>query len=108
MKSGANGFIMIADYDKYNYCHENPEKFSILRALNTRRARLAKLIISIGLKISPYPRLNKNEKIDIDPGRFFHYGTERASKNLRLHGFEVMELDMNVCCRDPVIHFKKI
>lgn len=108
MRSGANGFMMIADYDKYNYCNSNPEKFSILRALNTRRTKLAKLIVDLGLKISPYPMLQKNEKIYYDPGRFYNYGLDRANENLRNHGFEVVELDMNICQRDPVIHFQKI
>lgn len=69
---------------------------------------MAKLIIDPVLKISPYQILDKNEKIYVDLGRFFHYGLERASANFRMHGFEVVDLNMNLCHIDPVIHFKKI
>ena len=40
-------------------------------------------------------------------GRWFHLGTEAACAMLERHGFEVIDPDVGVVHRDPVIHFRK-
>jgi len=107
MKSGSRGFLMIADYDKFNYCVLHPELFSVQRALRTRRTALEWIIISVLYRLFPYSKLNQSEDQNPKPGRWFNYGRERACNFLQSKGFEIVEKDMEVNNRDPLIHFCK-
>lgn len=69
MKSRSRGFLMIADYDKFNYCVSHPELFSLQRVLRTRRTTLEWIIISVLYRLFPYSKLNQSEDQDPNPGR---------------------------------------
>jgi len=118
MRSGARGFLMIADFDKYNRCMENDAHLAIGRFLAEQRRKVwipAKLGYFLAWR---YFR----SKMDIEPvskssdknlwnskGNFgwYHWGVARASAAIAGAGFDIVEPDIEVCHRDPVIHFRK-
>lgn len=110
MKSGANGFLMIADFDKYNACHAEPERWSALAALKGGGRRLPTLRWVIA-KFAPEGLVNKPRLIKGVPasetGSWFHWGTDAAVAALRASGFSVVAPDIMVNNRDPVIHFTR-
>ena len=40
MRAGSHAFLMIADYDKYNYCLDNADRLSIKRFFASRKVWL--------------------------------------------------------------------
>jgi hypothetical protein len=106
----AHGFIMVADYDKFNMAISNKDNYFI--NLLPRRIvpfvslylSLSKIINTKGYKLS-HPYLNKNEDNTIRPGRWYHAGIDRTCKMLEDLSYEIIEKDVNVCHRDPIIHF---
>lgn len=111
MKPGADGFLMIADYDKFNACMLQIEKRSIRRAFTYRRSALLRgaFRLSIALfrdKFVARP-LDKGQSANSAPGAWFHFGVDRACAALERAGFRVVDADMQINHRDPVIHFRK-
>jgi phospholipid N-methyltransferase len=118
MVRGGRGFLMIADFDKYEQCRAEAGRLSIGRFFAEQKRKVwmpAKLAYSIAWR---YFR----SKIDLEPvsrsqdknlwnssGNFgwYHWGVERACEAITRAGFEIIEPDIQVCQRDPVIHFKK-
>jgi phospholipid N-methyltransferase len=84
LRPGAEGFVMYADYDKYNKC---AEKYHT----NYHWDKQNDLLI-MQQKIKP---------------TWYHMGIERAQQTLLELGYEVITADTNVNERDPVIHFRK-
>jgi len=108
---------MIADYDKYNHCLDHADKFSLKPFFASRKVWFpAKLYYMFSWKFFPsivnLPRVIKAE--DIDPIRdrtatsWYHWGTDKACDALTHNGFKIIERDMEVVARDPVIHFVKL
>ena len=93
MKSGANGFIMIADQDKYP-----------IEGIG--RAKLCKTagILHWDSFVEDY-----NGVISRAPGRWYFYGTDKFCKALERSGYEVVSRDVTKesCEHSPVIHFRK-
>lgn len=81
MHSGGEGFVMFADYDKYNV-------FAGRRYL---------------VKDDDFILL----RMPIVPGRWYHMGIERLKETLIDLGYEVIKADVEVNKRDPIIHFRK-
>lgn len=111
MKSGANGFLMIADYDKFNACMAQVEKRSIWRAFTHRRAILLRAAFRVSLaawrgKFVSAP-LDKQPREDSAPGSWFHFGVDHACTALGQAGFRIVRSDMEINHRDPVIQFVK-
>ncbi|MFZ2449503.1 MAG: class I SAM-dependent methyltransferase [Methylovulum miyakonense] len=114
MCSGANGFMMIADYEKANAAVGNMQVLNALRILESiafwgRRYAPLKLISRM---ISP--QLTAHLRIhDIDedmiprPGRWYHMGLARALAVFTRNDFIIINPDMDVLKRDPMIHFQK-
>lgn len=118
MRHGSRGFLMIADFDKYEQCRAEADRLSIKRffAEQTRKVWMpAKLVYFLTWRFF-------REKMDIEPvsksreqnlwnadGDFgwYHWGVERACRAMVRAGFDIIEPDVEVCQRDPVIHFKK-
>ena len=112
MKPGADGFLMIADYDKFNACQSDYRGRSIWRAYTHKKFAPHRLVFELFLKLFPgkylQPRLNKAEPEQTHPGAWFHFGLDRACEALTKAGFRVVEPDMQTIHRDPIIHFVKV
>lgn len=116
MRSGGRGFLMIADFDKYEACRANAERTSLLRFF-AGQSRKVWLPAKFGYLLAwRWFR----QKIDLEPvsksreqnlwiGDFgwYHWGVDRACVAMQRVGFEIIDSDVEVCHRDPVIHFRK-
>jgi SAM-dependent methyltransferase len=111
MKSGARGFLMIADYDKFNACMMRHAETSIERAFRGRRFRLVRAAYWLSVKVMRRrfipDTLNKAAEVSHAPGAWYHWGIDRACAALEAEGFKVIDRDLGVSHRDPVIHFAK-
>lgn len=118
MKHGSRGFLMIADFDKYEQCRAMADRFSVGRFLAEQRRKIwlpAKLGYSLAWrffrpKMDIEPVSKSREKnlwtVEGDFG-WYHWGLERACLAMVRAGFEIVEPDVEVCQRDPVIHFRR-
>ena len=109
LKKGAECFIMVADYDKFNACLDNVENLSVYKYLAFQKLirlnwkwykrRFKKMI---GLR-HYYP-----ESQEPAPGRWFHAGIKPTCSLLSSLGYLVVSEDLGINQRDPIIHFRKI
>ncbi len=111
MRPGAHGFLMIADFDKFNACVQDIERRSICRAFEDEKLALvrnawkaSRAFFRGKLVHSP---LDKSESPKAPAGAWFHFGVPAAVQALESAGFTVLEADTEVCHRDPVVHFVK-
>jgi len=88
MRSGSEGFIMYADYDKCN-------QYYFISRWNHRSRYLVKQDDSTLLQMP------------IDPGCWYHMGIERMQEVLLSFGYEIIQADMGINERDPIVHFRK-
>jgi len=118
MQHGSRGFLMIADFDKYELCRSNANRLSIGRFFveQTRKVWIPmKLAYSLTWryfrpKIDLEPvSTSKDRNLGNTEGNFgwYHWGVERACNALTSAGFAIVEPDVEVCPRDPIIHFRK-
>jgi cyclopropane fatty-acyl-phospholipid synthase-like methyltransferase len=116
MRVGSHGFLMIADYDKYNYCLDHADQLSIKRFFTSRKVWIpAKLGYLVSWKLFPsradLRRVSKTEDLDVsrdvNTTGWYHWGIDRACDALRREGLKIIDQDMEVVARDPVIHFTK-
>lgn len=112
MCDGANGFMMIADYEKANMAIDNVRNLSSLRVLQSvafngrRYIPLKKLASAIRPQMTAHLRFRKlDEDMIPRPGRWYHMGLARALDALTRNGFLVINPDIDAVKRDPVIHF---
>lgn len=113
LKSGADCFWYVADYEKWNRTVHHRDAFSIWRHLAPRRAKyvvldyLLRLIDKFESKINnPELRL-PDVSDDPSPGRWYDAGTERTCDMLRSLGYKIVDSDVGTLYRDPIIHFRK-
>lgn len=115
-RPGAHGFIMVADYAKYNSFVENLPRFDVTRTLLAKRSGLLKqrLIDAYLLPLqtrarnrAPFRPLNLSEDDVARPGRWYNAGGTRTCELLEKLGYEVLDPDMELDYRSPVIHFRK-
>lgn len=102
LKPGANCFLMVADFAKYN------------RALARRRELDAGRTLGPGLRgkvlrplLKRHAMIEKNERNDgetPDAGLWYNAGVERTCEMLSNFGYRVVDPDMGVNHRDPMIH----
>jgi hypothetical protein len=116
MRGGGHGFIAIADFDKFNRGSYNADDVSIERALLVgKRYLLVRAAFAVTKWLLPSrfrePVLDARAEppaIENAPaGLQYHLGTERACAMLRDAGFDIVDRDMGVNHRDPLIHFAK-
>ena len=108
LKKGAECFIMVADYDKYNSCLNNIDKLSIYKNLPFHK------LIQLNWKLYKR-RFKKNlsirhsypESQQPSPGRWYHAGVKETCELLTSLGYLVVSEDIGIVQRDPVIHFRK-
>lgn len=108
LKIGAECFIMIADYDKYNACLDNKDKLTIYRHLPFHKLiilnwKLYKMMFRSMLDLRrSYPESQRPA-----PGRWYHAGIKQTCELLTSLGYLVVSEDIGVNQRDPVIHFRR-
>jgi hypothetical protein len=118
MKPGANGFLMCADFDKYNRCLDDAEQTSLKRYFN-RQKRLVWLPVRWGYSMAwglfrskvdlQRPSKNREDNMCDATGHasWYHWGVENACEALVNAGFEVVDADIGAVSRDPITHFRK-
>jgi SAM-dependent methyltransferase len=117
MRSGARGFLMIADFDKYEQCRANAERLSIGRFLAEQKRKVwmpARFGYFFAWRYfrskMDLERVSKTRERNLSGGGdagWYHWGVDRACAAMARAGFEIVDRDIEVCQRDPVIHFKK-
>ena len=102
LKPGAHGFLMLADYEKFNaaqLAHGQSLTRLVPPALQEEARRLCARL--------PVFLYDVNEDQVPRPGRWYHMGTDAACDLLQGLGMEIVERDMGINVRDPLIHFRK-
>jgi hypothetical protein len=105
LREGAHGFILVADYEKANRALENLPRLTVLRTF-PKPFRLLAAVYRIA-KPNHFRSLSMDEDDKPRPGRWYHAGTARTCEMLENLGYRIVEQDMQVNHRDPVIHFVK-
>lgn len=121
LKPGAVAVIMIADYDKFNQALRIYQPFRIcfqrfrknvaftnfLELADRFRQRLGGFQDWQGH--ADFRNWTDQDKVDstVKPGRWYHAGTERTCRFLESVGWEVLNPDVGLCPRDPIVHFRK-
>lgn len=108
LRKGAQGFVMIADYEKYNRAVEQGKSGGIAQNM-FRAKRLLPIRLQMRfLESIFYPKLKTLEESgEAAPGRWYNLGVKEACRMLQQYGYEIVDPDMDVNYRDPVIHFRK-
>lgn len=109
LRDGAHGFFLIADYEKYNRFVDNPRRYSVARAIEDWFPELR--VEDRASHPKTHFRSSYRKRLDeddaIDPRRWYHVGVDRAARMLRAIGFEVVDEDVGVLHRDPIMHVRK-
>jgi hypothetical protein len=108
LQNGADCFIMVADYDKYNRALDNIENLSVFKYLPFQKVirfnwMLYKRKFS---KMLNHRRFYPEDQEPV-PGRWYHAGIKQTCNLLTDLGYLVISEDLGVNHRDPIIHFKK-
>jgi hypothetical protein len=121
LKSGANAFVMVADYDKFNAMWHKRRQLSMVHRLARTQLggrrylpvkwllRAASFLLSAMDNWSPpaWALLDKNESDVPRPARLYHAGIDNTCRELAKAGFRVVCPDLQLVHRDPIIHFVK-
>lgn len=110
MARGSHCFWMVADYAKYNASVRALDTLSPwTRCLPRRRKNLPARAFLRALRAfdNPPVPLQRDSGEAPSPGRWYDAGTDRTCSMLQDVGFEILDRDMGVSHRDPVIHFIK-
>jgi hypothetical protein len=110
MTRGGHGFLMVADFAKFNAAANNSRAISLRRALIGKG--MAPLRALYDLVVALFPQKNLRPipagvHAFHAPLRWHHFGTDAACDALRQAGFTILDRDMEVTPRDPMIHFVK-
>lgn len=105
MKSGAECFWMVADYEKFNAANANRSIWDALaRTVPAHGKPLIAQLKQMTEKVSHIPP----DPDDLPaPGRWFDAGTKRTCGMLESVGYKIMDPDVGTNLRDPIIHFRK-
>ena len=108
---------MVTDFVKHNRFVQNMDDYDVLnmlmRQINGRRPKrtLIRLLLryvsrclkkQLGLEEFVIP-----ENDEPNPIRWWHAGTERTAAMLGDLGYDVIEADMGIDPRSPIVHFRK-
>lgn len=111
LKPGAQAFVMVADFDKYRRALGNLERLDIVRREVRERLDRRPYLRPVGKWILPPRRMHEPTELREDaapaPGRWYHAGTDRTCRMLEGCGYRVLDRDVQVSHRDPVIHFTR-
>ena len=107
---------MIADFEKYRWCMQNAGMTSVRRIIHDRRGFAWLPVRIVYFALWKYLRAvldiraiaGNNAGLDVDErGSWYHWGVKRACASLEKHGFRVIDADVELVPRDPIIHFSK-
>jgi hypothetical protein len=116
LKKNSHCFFMVADYEKYNSFIDNLDKFSVINAFypKNRFSLLRKPFKRLGSFVDAcYASREKLFRLSIDedneptPGRWYDAGKERTCNMLKEQGYKIIDPDVGVDYRSPIIHFTK-
>jgi hypothetical protein len=110
LRSGTHGFMMVADFDKYNRAVENLSRYADTRACAVRRFLPIRWLWEAAWR-TVWPDnlrpMTERTPADHNAGPWHDFGTEEACKMLEGLGYKIIDADCGVNHRDPVIHFIK-
>jgi len=118
MTSKSTGFLMTADFGKYNRCQDDADNSSLKRFFDHQKRKVwipVKLVYSATWHLfrskMDLERVSQNREKNLTDGSgltsWYHWGVENACKALVNAGFEVVEPDIDAVRRDPITHFRK-
>lgn len=109
IRQGAHCFVMISDYDKRNNCADNSDYFNYWRILPKKLRWISGLYGMFKPNRNSKIKLTRETWPDntIEPGRWYHHGINETCVLLESLGYKVLDRDVQVNHRDPVIHFTK-
>lgn len=107
LRSGAECFLMVADYEKVNRAASDSRAILASRtAPEGKRGDLVRLAWRLsGRDRLPWSHMRADEDQEPRQGRWYHAGTERIAALLEDRGYDVRDEDMSLNHRDPVVHF---
>ncbi len=117
MRPGAHGIIMVADYRKFNRFFDTLRETNILNCLAPgKRCAILRPIVKAVVDLTTclnarrygFRRLSLDEDDLPRPGRWYHAGTHEVCEMLSATSFEVLDPDMGIDRRSPLIHFRKL
>lgn len=114
MRGGAHGFLLVADYDRYNAAIADRSRH-VARLFHASRAgvlarawnRAVDRFVARKYGERDFRPRDKRENDIPHPGRFYHIGANETCALLREIGYEVLSEDVGTVYRDPIIHFRK-
>jgi hypothetical protein len=106
-KAGATAMVMIADFDKYNAAYRNVNKLRTVRIGWQGLLRSARFNARVVQRRLTGKLEQDKSDTTIAPGKWYHAGVERTCRFLTSIGWEVVNPDVGLIPRDPVIHFRK-
>ena len=114
LRPGANGFLLVADYDRYNAAIAD-RSLHLARVVHASRSgliarlwnRVADWFIARKYGEREFRPRNKHEPDTPHPGRFYHAGLDETCAMMREIGYEILSEDVGTVYRDPIIHFRK-
>lgn len=105
MAPGAHGFFLVADFDQRNYAARNASALDRLFAL--RRFAAHRITHRMVTKFFPNKFDQSVGRGDQEEPQWFDIGKARAGELAQSAGFEVLEIDVGTCPRDPILHIMK-
>ena len=123
MRRGGLAAIMIGDYDKYNAAVQaygnqsiSIRRYPALLTSGRKLVDLARAVVDIGqLVTGRRPRdvlfdpmqLRSTVTIEKTPGSWVHAGVEETCRFVRSIGWTVVDPDLGLCVRDPVLLLRR-
>lgn len=116
LRSGAHCFMMVADYTKFNNFVRNESQFDVTRTLLAKNSgKLKRRMVDAYLsplqkharKRAGWHLMDLSEDAVARPGRWYDAGGARTCDLLEKLGYEVLDPDMELDYRSPVIHFRR-
>ena len=108
LKPGAHGFMMVGDFDKYNRAVDGLELYDVTRAAHGLRYAPARALWKTLASLKKPANMRRKDKARPSrPGAvtWHHLSVGDACTMLEAHGYRVIDADIGVNHRDPVIHF---
>ena len=106
---GSHGFIMIGDFEKYNRAIRWLRKFESVRACHGRRYAPVRLLWRFFNRINRADNITtkdeSSEKSDEESVSWRNLSISDACEILERNGYRVVDPDMELLHRDPIIHF---
>ena len=123
MRRGAVAAVMIGDFDKYNAAVRAHGNMSLVLRRYPAALRAGRKLVDLGrtLRDAAYlltgrrapdvlfdqMRLRDKDAIDRGQGAWFHWGVEETCRFAASVGWEVVNPDVGLCVRDPLILLRR-